>query len=49
MVQRAEMTRIAPECVRPRVVQAGLKVRMVTGPQKAGLGLAEEEKRWKLL
>ena len=49
VVQRAEMTRIAPEGVLPRVVQAGLKVRMVTGPQKAGVGLAEEYRRWKLL
>ena len=49
VVQRAEMTRIAPECILPRVVQAGLKVRMVTGPQKAGVGLAEEDRRWKLL
>lgn len=49
VVQRAEMTSIAPEHLLPRVVQAGLKVRMVTGPQKAGVGLAEEERRWKLL
>ena len=49
VVQRAEMTRIAPEGVLPRVVQAGLKVRMVTGPQKAAVRLAEEERRWKLL
>ena len=45
VVQRAEMTRIAPECILPRVVQAGLKVRMVTGPQKAAVGPAEARPR----
>ena len=43
VVQRAKMTSIAPEHLLARVVQAGLKARMVTRPQKAGLGLAEEE------
>ena len=43
VVQRAKMTSIAPEHLLARVVQAGLKARMVTGPQKAGVGLAEEE------
>ena len=49
VVHRAEMTSRAPERVLSRGVQAGLKVRMVTGPQKARVGLAEEERRWKLL
>ena len=49
VVQRAEMTSTAPECILARVVQAAPKVRMVTGPQKAGVGLAEEDRRWKLL
>ena len=44
VVQRAKMTSIAPEHLLARVVQAGLKARMVTGPQKAGVGLAEEER-----
>lgn len=48
-VRRAEMTSLAPEHLLPRVVQAGLKGRMVTGPQKAGVGLAEGERRGKLL
>ena len=49
VVQRAEMTSTAPECILARVVQAAPKVRMVTGPQKARVGLAEEERRWELL
>ena len=44
VVQRAEMTSRAPERVLSRVVQAALKVRMFTGPQKAGVCLAEEER-----
>ena len=43
VVQRAEMTSRAPERVLSRVVQAALKVRMVTGTQMAGLGLSEKE------
>ena len=49
MVHRAEMTSRVPERVLSRGVQATLKVRMVIGPQKARVGLAEEERRWKLL
>ena len=44
VVQRAEMTSRAPERVLGSMVQAVLMVRMVTGPQKAGVGLAEEER-----
>lgn len=44
VVQRAEMTSRAPEHPLARVVQAALKVRMFTGPQKAGVCLAEEER-----
>ena len=42
-VQRAEMTSIPPERVLGSMVQAALTVRMVTRPQKARVGLAEEE------
>ena len=43
VVQRAEMTSRAPECVLAGGVQAGLKVRVITGPQKARVALTEEE------
>lgn len=41
---RAEMTSRAPERVLSRGVQATLKVRIITGRQKAKVGLAEEER-----
>ena len=49
VVQRAEMTSRASEYLLARVVQAVLTVRLFAEPQKAGVGLAEEERCWKLL
>ena len=49
VVQRAEMTSRASEYLLARVVQAVPTVRLFAEPQKAGVGLAEEERCWKLL